>query len=625
MMKARQWITVAALLALAALGLAGLVLTRDTGQVVTGEGTPANKDSKKGPAKPPLVDERPLQTARSLAALADTPAEQQLVRRALKVADHEVDLAFTDALRHATERTVQLTPELKELYDRQSKAEAAVKSDLDRTAQLTKQLASAREREKDNLQDQLDVAKAQLELDQDELDDAKDDLGRTGADPRARIEQLKEQHEAGHNEGQPAASQAAKASDLNYQAGTLLAQFRAWYGLRNKQIQLAQARQEALDKIQSLSKRHDVFKQRVQQEQAEREAVKQQAAGFARGSSPGNGTSSKETAKATLSSLERFTHDQRYLADLGRRIQDEQELAGLYASWITLVGTHKRVAVHGMIASALWILLVVFAIYVVGRVVDRFFTELSPERTRLRTLRIVILFAVQALGVLLIVLVILGMPYQLPTILGLAGAGLTVALKDFIVAFFGWFVLMGRNGIRVGDWVEINGVAGEVVEIGLLRTLLLETGNWADTGHPTGRKVAFVNSFAVEGHYFNFSTSGQWLWDELQVLIPAQDNPYPMIDAIQKLVSQETAANAHMAEQELQRATSRQRVRSFSAEPAINLRPTSAGVEVHIRYITRAHERYAMRTRLYQAVVELLHQKQAPQTDSQPVARAEKA
>ena len=625
MMKARQWITVAALFALVAVGIAGLVLTRDTGQVVTGEGTPANKDSKKEPAKPPLVDERPLQTARSLAALADTPAEQQLVRRALKVADHEVDLAFTDALRHATERTVQLTPELKELYDRQSKAEAAVKSDLDRTAQLTKQLASAHEREKDNLQDQLDVAKAQLELDQDELDDAKDDLGRTGADPRARIEQLKEQHEAGHNEGQPTASQAAKASDLNYQAGTLLAQFRAWYGLRNKQIQLAQARQEALDKIQSLSKRHDVFKQRVQQEQAEREAVKQQAAGFARGSSPGNGTSSKETAKATLSSLERFTHDQRYLADLGRRIQDEQELAGLYASWITLVGTHKRVAVHGMIASALWILLVVFAIYVVGRVVDRFFTELSPERTRLRTLRIVILFAVQALGVLLIVLVILGMPYQLPTILGLAGAGLTVALKDFIVAFFGWFVLMGRNGIRVGDWVEINGVAGEVVEIGLLRTLLLETGNWADTGHPTGRKVAFVNSFAVEGHYFNFSTSGQWLWDELQVLIPAQDNPYPMIDAIQKLVSQETEANAQMAEQELQRATSRQRVRSFSAEPAINLRPTSAGVEVHIRYITRAHERYAVRTRLYQAVVELLHRKKAPRTDSQPAARAEKA
>jgi small-conductance mechanosensitive channel len=79
--------------------------------------------------------------------------------------------------------------------------------------------------------------------------------------------------------------------------------------------------------------------------------------------------------------------------------------------------------------------------------------------------------------VVLILIVILGVPSQMPTIIGLAGAGLTVALKDFIVAFFGWFVLMGKNGLRVGDWVEIDGVAGEVVEINLLRTVLLETGN----------------------------------------------------------------------------------------------------------------------------------------------------
>jgi small-conductance mechanosensitive channel len=216
---------------------------------------------------------------------------------------------------------------------------------------------------------------------------------------------------------------------------------------------------------------------------------------------------------------------------------------------------------------------------------------------------------VQAVGALLFLFVVLGVPSQMPTIIGLAGAGLTVAMKDFIVAFFGWFMLMGRNGIRVGDWVEINGVVGEVVEINLLRTVLLETGNWADTGHPTGRKVAFVNSFAIEGHFFNFSTSGQWLWDEIEIMVPSDQDPYPIIESIQKMVAEETEANAHAAEEEWNRAARSHHAQSVSATPAINLRPTTSGVEVHVRYITRAHERYAMRTRLYQALVALLRLK----------------
>jgi small-conductance mechanosensitive channel len=165
---------------------------------------------------------------------------------------------------------------------------------------------------------------------------------------------------------------------------------------------------------------------------------------------------------------------------------------------------------------------------------------------------------------------------------------------------------MGKNGLRVGDWVEINGVAGEVIEINLLRTVLLETGNWTDSGHPTGRKVAFVNSYAIEGHFFNFTTSGQWLWDELHTTIPASQDPYPLLDAIQKTVTEETEANARAAEQEWQSATSHYRVQSVSAAPAVNLQPTAGGFEVRIRYITRANERSAMRAQLNHSIVRLL-------------------
>jgi small-conductance mechanosensitive channel len=205
--------------------------------------------------------------------------------------------------------------------------------------------------------------------------------------------------------------------------------------------------------------------------------------------------------------------------------------------------------------------------------------------------------------------VIFGPPGQLGTFLGLAGAGLTVALKDFIVGFVGWFVLMGRNGIRLGDWVEINGVTGEVVELGMFHTVLLETGNWTDSGHPTGRRVTFTNSFAIEGHYFNFSTSGQWLWDELQIVLPQGRDPFPIVEAIQKKVMEATAESAGLAEQEWQRAARSRDMSALSAAPAVNVRPVSGGIELAVRYITRANERYQLRAKLYHVAMEMLASK----------------
>jgi small-conductance mechanosensitive channel len=236
------------------------------------------------------------------------------------------------------------------------------------------------------------------------------------------------------------------------------------------------------------------------------------------------------------------------------------------------------------------------------------------------TLHAVISTGLQIIALGLILLVIFGPPSQLGTILGLAGAGLTVALKDFIVSFLGWFVLMGKNGIRLGDWVEINGVTGEVVELGMFHTVLLETGNWTDSGHPTGRRVTFTNSFAIEGHYFNFSTSGQWLWDELTLALASSQNPYPIVEAIQKTVLEATAESAGQAEKEWQHAAHSRNMRALSAAPAINVKPVSGGVEIAVRYITRAGERYQLRSKLYQAAMNLISKKDA----QEPVAISEK-
>ena len=89
-----------------------------------------------------------------------------------------------------------------------------------------------------------------------------------------------------------------------------------------------------------------------------------------------------------------------------------------------------------MIDSLLWILLVLVAVYVAGQLIERLFTGMTAENKRIDTLRAVTKFAAQAVGAILIAFLIFGMPDQVTTVLGLAGAGLTVAMKDFIVGFF---------------------------------------------------------------------------------------------------------------------------------------------------------------------------------------------
>jgi small-conductance mechanosensitive channel len=248
----------------------------------------------------------------------------------------------------------------------------------------------------------------------------------------------------------------------------------------------------------------------------------------------------------------------------------------------------------------------VLLVILIMKAVRRAFGQ-QADRKRLHQLRIISNIAVQVVGVLVILLIVFGPPTQMATIVGLTTAGLTVVMKDFIVAFFGWFALMGKNGVRLGDWVEIKGVSGEVIEIGVLKTVLLEMGNWTSTGHPTGRRVAFVNSYAIEGHYFNFSTAGQWLWDELQVTLPFSGDPYQMAEQIRQTVERETQADATEAEREWERVTRQYGTRPFSAKPAVDLRPSVEGLSVIVRYITRAPQRYEMKSHLFTAIVDLLH------------------
>ncbi|HVO21106.1 MAG TPA: mechanosensitive ion channel domain-containing protein [Anaeromyxobacter sp.] len=592
-MSLRTRLPTIALAVLAAAVVAGLYLTRTPAPAEPGDRAADSPEVRR--PRDRLVDMQPLLTARRMAALARTPEEQELARQALRLSDHVVDLALLESIRRIAEEAPEPTPEVKALAESKAKAQAAQEEAARRVEELTAQAAAAKGDERQRLEERRELARAQAELSQDELDGVEERLAQAGGDPQARIQRLR----AAYDEGQkvpappPTLAPAGVAS-----AGSLLARLGAYAEARARRAQLAEAREEAQDRAQRTAQRIERVTARLRDSEAEAGAA----------SAPGAAAGSEEAAKrAALAAVRSATLDRRRLTALGKRQEDQKELAEVYADWIGLVDLEVRAALHQALRVVLVLLLLGALVLIGSGIVDRLFHASGEEQTKKGTLRMMAMLAVQVAGLVAALLVAFGLPGQATTILGLAGAGLTVALKDFIVAFFGWFVLMGRNGIRVGDWVEIEGVGGAVAEIGLFHTVLLETGSWADAGHPTGRRVSFVNSFAIEGHFFNFSTSGQWMWDDLRVTVPFGQDPYPVIDGLQRLVERETEQNTAQAEQEWRRTASRYRVRTFSAVPGINVVPTAAGVELQVRYITRAQERHETRRRLYQAVVELMH------------------
>lgn len=528
----------------------------------------------------PLVDQTPLQDARICARLAATTDEAEYAQEALRLADRSVDLAFQMALRDAELNPPPESPLVKKIDARITSLEAQLKTDQEIVQQFTAMLANPGKSDPDEIQEQLETAKAQQSVTEDELEDAKQSLINAGGDRQTRIQQTHDEYQASQQDNTGGATQP-KASSFTVPAN-LLAQVQTWQSLHSRLRQVTEAQQQATRRAQDLARKHDQINQQSQ--------------------STGGGTHAE-----AMANLHRQALQKQMLADLNKRMQYEQKLAETYGAWASLGYGYRQRVLHSVLLSVIWLLLVVAAMVFANLLVSRFYREGAGDRRKVAAMRMGLRFAIQVIGILTALLVIFGPPSQLSTFIALAGAGLTVALKDFIVAFFGWFVLMGRNGIRVGDWVEINGIGGEVVEIGILRTVILETGNWNDAGHPTGRKVAFVNSFAIEGHYFNFSTTGQWLWDELEILVPATKDPYAVAEGVNKIVSNATASDVTMAQQEWQRATHSDGLKNFSAAPAVDVRSTGAGVSVVVRYITRANVRYELRSKLNQSIVELLH------------------
>jgi len=175
---------------------------------------------------------------------------------------------------------------------------------------------------------------------------------------------------------------------------------------------------------------------------------------------------------------------------------------------------------------------------------------------------------------------------SLATFAGLLTAGLAVAMQSVLVSIVGYFFLIGKYGIRVGDRVQIGSVTGEVIDVGLVRLHLMELSGQAPRG-PTGRVVAFANSivFQASGGIFKQIPGVNLAWHDITLTLPSKAEPSAMKEKLLAAANQvlsEYSEDIARQTREIQKTTSLHA--GGEAQAQVELRFSASGVEALVRY-----------------------------------------
>jgi small-conductance mechanosensitive channel len=190
------------------------------------------------------------------------------------------------------------------------------------------------------------------------------------------------------------------------------------------------------------------------------------------------------------------------------------------------------------------------------------------------------------------------------TFAGLITAGLAVAMQSVLVSIVGYFFLIGKYGIRVGDRVQIGDVTGEVIDLGLVRLHLMELGGHGSLG-PTGRVVAFANSivFQVSSGLFKQIHGVNFVWREITLSLPAgadyASTKRKLMAAVTNVLKDDREEILRQTK-EIQKATSSSS--SGDSQPRVQLSFSGTGVDAHVRYPVHLQNAAEIEERVSQAV-----------------------
>jgi small-conductance mechanosensitive channel len=187
--------------------------------------------------------------------------------------------------------------------------------------------------------------------------------------------------------------------------------------------------------------------------------------------------------------------------------------------------------------------------------------------------------------------------------LGVAGAGIAFALQEVIASFAGWLAIMFGGFYNSGDRVQLGGIKGDVMDIGVLRTTIMETGQWVDGDLYNGRIVLIANSYVFKEPVFNYSGDFPFLWDEIKIPIQYGSN-YELAQEIILNTGIEVAGDLTVTSKEKWKSLQyKYRLEDAQTEPMISLVANDNWAEYTLRYVVDYKKRRKTKTILFSKIL----------------------
>ncbi len=187
---------------------------------------------------------------------------------------------------------------------------------------------------------------------------------------------------------------------------------------------------------------------------------------------------------------------------------------------------------------------------------------------------------------------------------GVAGAGVAFALQEVIASAAGRVAILFGNFYKTGDRVQLGGIKGDVIDIGLLRTTIMEVGDWVKGDLFTGRVVRVANSFIFKEPVFNYSGDFAFLWDEITVPIKYGCNHREAKRMLDEAVVEVTGAFSVDAEREWAGMLQKYNVEPARVAPMVTLVANDNWMEFTVRYVVPYTKRRGTKDRLFTNILD---------------------